>query len=41
MAENILEAYQEDIDYRINGTQPANKTGFKFEFGELYEGGSF
>jgi ribonuclease Z len=38
MAENILEAYQEDIDYRINGTQPANKTGFKFEFGELYEG---
>jgi ribonuclease BN (tRNA processing enzyme) len=38
MALSILDAYQEDIDYRVNGTQPANKTGYKFEFTELKNG---
>ncbi len=38
MAKNTIAAYQEDINYRINGTQPANKTGFLFEFNELREG---
>ena len=38
MAENILEAYKSDIDYRINGTQPANKFGYKFNFHRLKNG---
>ena len=29
MALSILDAYKDDIDYRVNGTQPANTTGYK------------
>ena len=38
LAANTLKANKIDIDYRINGTQPANKTGYKFIFKELNEG---
>ena len=38
MATNILKAYKTDIDYRIYGTQPANKLGYKFNFHELKNG---
>ena len=38
MATSILLAYKEDINYRINGTQPANKTGYQFKFTELKNG---
>jgi len=38
MALSILDAYKEDIDYRVSGTQPANKTGYQFEFTELENG---
>mgnify|MGYP001158494996 FL=1 len=38
LAANTLKANKIDIDYRINGTQPANKTGYKFIFKELDEG---
>ena len=38
MASNIIEAYQEDINYRIYGTQPANKTGYQYKFTRLFEG---
>ena len=38
MASSLLDAYQEDIDYRMNGTQPANKTGYQFKFTELKNG---
>ena len=34
----VSEAYREDINYRINGTQPSNKVGFKVDFKELIEG---
>ncbi len=29
MTDNIISAYQEDINERINGLEPANKTGYK------------
>ena len=38
MAENIIKAYQADIDYRIKGTQPQNSTGYKVVFTKLNEG---
>jgi ribonuclease BN (tRNA processing enzyme) len=38
MAYSLLDAYKEDINYRINGTQPGNKTGYQFEFTALKEG---
>ena len=38
MALSILDAYKDDIDYRVNGTQPANTTGYKFKFTELENG---
>jgi ribonuclease BN (tRNA processing enzyme) len=31
MADSILEAYAQDIDMRLNGSQPANATGYKVE----------
>ena len=36
MATNILKAFKTDIDYRLYGTQPANKLGYKFNFHESY-----
>ena len=38
MGFSLLEAYEEDINYRINGTQPANNEGYKFIFSELEDG---
>ena len=38
MAKNIIDAYAFDINYRINGTQPQNSTGYKYEFFEIYDG---
>ena len=38
MALSLLDAYKDDIDYRINGTQPSNGTGYKFNFTELNNG---
>ena len=38
MAKNIIEAYEFDINYRINGSQPQNNTGYKYEFNEIYDG---
>lgn len=38
MAQSIVKAYKQDINYRINGTQPANKTGYMYEFTKLKEG---
>jgi ribonuclease BN (tRNA processing enzyme) len=38
MATNITEAYKLDIDYRLHGTQPANKTGFVSIVKEIEEG---
>ena len=35
MAENIIKAYQPDINYRIKGTQPQNSTGYKVVFTKL------
>ena len=35
MHNNIIKAYQPDIDYRIYGTQPQNSTGYKVIFNEL------
>jgi len=35
---NIIDAYAFDINYRINGTQPQNSTGYKYEFFEIYDG---
>lgn len=29
LADNIVEAYRADIDYRLNGLEPANKNGWK------------
>ena len=37
MAENIIKAYEFDINYRIYGTQPQNTTGYKFEFKKIDE----
>ena len=38
MARNITKAYKEDIDYRINGSQPSNSEGFKTSVTEISEG---
>lgn len=39
LAENIQEAYKADIDYRLNGLEPSNKTGWKVETVEFSEDG--
>lgn len=38
MASSTLEAFEDDINYRIYGTQPSNKIGYKFNFYLLSEG---
>ena len=38
MADKITDAYQIDIDYRINGSQPSNLEGFKTKVTEIAEG---
>ena len=38
MAKYITKAYSQDIDYRINGSQPANLEGYKTEVTEISEG---
>ena len=38
MAQNITDAYKLDIDYRLNGTQPANDKGFISIVNEINEG---
>ena len=38
MASSSLEAFEDDINYRIYGTQPSNKMGYKFNFYLLSEG---
>ena len=38
MASSTLEAFEDDINYRIYGTQPSNKIGYKFNFYLLTEG---
>lgn len=38
MASSTLEAFEDDINYRIYGTQPSNKMGYKFNFYLLSEG---
>ena len=38
MAGSLLDAYADDIDYRVNGTQPSNGTGYQFNFTELADG---
>jgi len=38
MSDSIQNAYKLDIDYRINGTQPSNKNGYKTEVVEISEG---
>jgi len=41
MAEHIKAAYIEDINYRINGSQPSNNLGYKTLFTEVKEGFEF
>jgi len=38
MTTKILEAYKADIDYRIDGLEPANESGWKVEAVEVNEG---
>ena len=38
MAWSLLDAYADDIDYRMNGTQPSNGSGYQFNFTELADG---
>ena len=38
MAAKITDAYQIDIDYRINGSQPSNPEGYKTKVTEIAEG---
>lgn len=38
MARSTLNAFKEDVDYRIHGTQPSNKIGYQYEFNVLSEG---
>ena len=38
MASSTLEAFEDDINYRIYGTQPSNKIGYTFNFYLLTEG---
>ena len=35
MTTKILEAYKTDIDYRIDGLEPANESGWKVEAVEV------
>lgn len=39
LTENILEAYKADIDYRLNGLEPANENGWKVNTHEFTEDG--
>ena len=39
MTENITEAYIDDINYRLCGSQPANKLGYKTKVTEIFEDG--
>ena len=39
MADNIINAYAEDIDLRINGSQPANTEGYKVNTTEFSKSG--
>jgi ribonuclease Z len=39
MADNIVEAYKADIDYRLNGLEPANENGWKVNTHEFSEDG--
>ena len=39
LTDNILEAYKADIDYRLNGLEPANKTGWQVNTHEFSEDG--
>jgi len=39
MASHILQAYQQDIDLRLNGLEPANPNGYKVETSEITQGG--
>ena len=38
MASSTIEAFEDDINYRIYGTQPSNKIGYKYNFHLLSEG---
>ena len=38
MASSTLKAFEDDINYRIYGTQPSNKIGYKYNFHLLSEG---
>ena len=38
MAEHIKIAYEDDINYRINGSQPSNEEGYKTLFTEVKDG---
>ena len=38
MAKNIQIAYEDDINYRINGSQPSNPEGYKTVFKANKEG---
>ena len=39
MSKNIIEAYREDINYRLYGSQPANKYGYTTNVTEITEDG--
>ena len=39
LADNIVEAYKADIDYRLNGLEPANKNGWKVNTHEFEKDG--
>lgn len=39
LTDNILEAYKADIDYRLNGLEPANENGWKVNTHEFDEDG--
>jgi len=39
LANNIIEAYQADIDYRLNGLEPANENGWKIDTHEFKKEG--
>jgi ribonuclease Z len=41
MTNHILEAYREDIDYRIYGTEPANDVGWRVNCHEILKEGLF
>jgi len=41
MTEHILEAYQEDIRYRLYGSEPANDNGWRVNCHEILEEGLF